>query len=738
MTADEFPRIVFSYSVTFWVGLLALGGLALTQSPLPELAGLPGHGAVGAVGWILMGAVAAFLIATMVREAPLRLSRFTLPLPTPALAARQLLVSAIDWSLAAAALYVLLPPSDLSGLTFLGAYLVAVLLGMVSHGPGGVGVFEGLMVLLLKPYLTSGQLLPALVVYRVVYYLLPLAIAMVALVADEVHQRRVHVARAGAWLGVLTQQMTPRVLATFSFLSGGVLLWSGATPASPGRLDIIDRVIPLGVVEASHFLGSIAGAGLLVLSQGLARRLDAAYYLSSALILLGMTASLLKGFDYEEAALLLVVLLALHRARPAFDRRPAFFDTRFSTSWMAALAGALAASVWLGLFAFKHVDYSQELWWQFELHGEASRFLRASVGAAIVVLLVGIARLLRHARHEVEAPLPSELAAAESAIQRQQGTVPNLVFLRDKALLFNDARDGFVMYGVQGRTCVAMGDPVGADEAVSQLIRAFIEKGDDFGGVPVFYDIGPAHMHRYADFGLTFEKLGEEAKVDLNSFTTEGGRGAKFRHAIKRLDKDGGVFRVAPVAEIPALRRGLLGTLPRGDCGTSGPRRGVQQCLAWCGRSRVVARLDALFRRRAQRRDGSLARAPDRMGEGRGLSTLCAGHGPAVGVRGVAARHAVEPARRLALRTRRVGLQLSRAARLQGEIQSDVGAERPRLSRWTAPAADPGRHLRPHRRRLPKHPAEMSCHRDLHARTRSLPHARHRQSREPGFVEWPS
>ena len=63
---------------------------------------------------------------------------------------------------------------------------------MASHVPGGVGVFEGLMVLLLKPYLTSAQLLPALVVYRAVYYLLPLAVALVVLVADELRQRRAH------------------------------------------------------------------------------------------------------------------------------------------------------------------------------------------------------------------------------------------------------------------------------------------------------------------------------------------------------------------------------------------------------------------------------------------------------------------------------------------------------------------------------------------------------------------
>jgi phosphatidylglycerol lysyltransferase len=63
---------------------------------------------------------------------------------------------------------VLLPPSGLAFLAFLGSFLVAILLGMVSHVPGGVGVFEGLMVLLLKPDLSSGQLLPALVVYRAV------------------------------------------------------------------------------------------------------------------------------------------------------------------------------------------------------------------------------------------------------------------------------------------------------------------------------------------------------------------------------------------------------------------------------------------------------------------------------------------------------------------------------------------------------------------------------------------
>ncbi len=553
VTAEELSRIVFSYSVTFWLGLCGLGGLSLIVSPLVSAPDLPAHQLLAPIAWVLMLIPPAYLLATVLRTRPLRFRRFELPLPSPAIAAGQALVSAVDWTLAAAVLYVLLPPTGLSLLQFLGAFLIAILLGMLSHVPGGVGVFEGLMVLLLKPYLTSAQLFPALVVYRAVYYLLPLAVALVGLVADEVRQHRAPTARIGAALGVLTEQLAPRVLAIFTFLAGLVLLFSGATPAAAGRLELLTRVLPFGLIEASHFLSSVAGAGLLILSQGLARRLDAAYYLTAATIVAGMAGSLLKGLDYEEAFLLLLVLLVLWRARPAFDRRAAFFDTRFSGAWIAAVAGALLASVWLGLFAYKHVDYSDQLWWQFEIRGDASRFLRASVGASMVLLLFGFARLIRYAPHEVLAPTAADLDDAGRAIAAQTSTAPYLAYLRDKALLFNDDRTAFVMYGVQGRTWVALGDPVGPENRLNDLIRSFLERCDDFGGVPAFYEIGHTHLHRYADFGLTFVKLGEYAKVDLATFTLEGGQGSKYRQAIRRLDKDGGSFRIIEPAAVPAI-----------------------------------------------------------------------------------------------------------------------------------------------------------------------------------------
>ena len=142
------------------------------------------------------------------------------------------------------------------------------------------------------------------------------------------------------------------------FVAGLVLLFSGATPAAEGRLEWMNQFVPLGIVETSHLAGSLVGVVLLLLSQGVASRLDAAYHAATIALAAGIAASLLKGVDIEEAALLTAFLLLLRRARPAFDRKAALFETRLSPGRLAAVAAAIVASTWLGLFAFKHVEYS--------------------------------------------------------------------------------------------------------------------------------------------------------------------------------------------------------------------------------------------------------------------------------------------------------------------------------------------------------------------------------------------
>jgi len=220
ITAEELSRVVFSYVVTFWLGLLLIGGLSLAIGPLTRGFGVSAPAILAPVGWLLMFASVGYVAAAGLRLGPIRFRRMELPLPSPRIAIAQLGISILEWTIAGAVLYVLIPAGSVPFLAFLGAFVACQLLGLVSHVPGGVGVFEGLMVLLLKPYIPSTALLPVLIAYRAVYYLLPLSVAALALVADELRQRRSQAARLTATLGWLTEQLTPRVLAIFTFLSG--------------------------------------------------------------------------------------------------------------------------------------------------------------------------------------------------------------------------------------------------------------------------------------------------------------------------------------------------------------------------------------------------------------------------------------------------------------------------------------------------------------------------------------
>jgi phosphatidylglycerol lysyltransferase len=162
-----------------------------------------------------------------------------------------------------------------------------------------------------------------------------------------------------------------------------------------------------------------------------------------------------------------------------------------------------------------------------------------------------VMRILRPAPPQIVLPGDEELARAQALIDRQPSTVPYLAYLRDKTLLFGEGDEAFLMYAVQGRSWVCMGDPVGEPKAVTGLIRRFFERCDDYGGVPVFYQVGKDRLHQYADFGLTFAKLGEEAFVDLESFTLDGAEKKPFRLVMNRFARGGLTFRVVPVEEVP-------------------------------------------------------------------------------------------------------------------------------------------------------------------------------------------
>ena len=186
------------------------------------------------------------------------------------------------------------------------------------------------MLLMLQHELPAADLLGALLAFRLIYYLLPLALAAIVLGLYELRHYREKVLWLPRVVGPWAPVLLPHVFALLALVSGAVLLFSAATPAVEARLVWLHHRIPLSVLEISHFVSSLVGMSLLLLARGLQRRLDAAWLLAVVFLVAGIAASLLKGADYEEALILSVLLAGLLPSRRQFYRRASLFGERFT------------------------------------------------------------------------------------------------------------------------------------------------------------------------------------------------------------------------------------------------------------------------------------------------------------------------------------------------------------------------------------------------------------------------
>jgi phosphatidylglycerol lysyltransferase len=548
----DVAKVVLYCTLSFWLGLFAITGVTLLLVPIPL--GLPLSHMRLLLGVTLTLIPLLWLAGGALIRRPFKLWRWKVSLPPLSVGLRQVFVGALDWGLAGAVLYALMPDSlQLHFGSFLAIFALAQIAGLISHVPGGLGVFEAVMLAgfgATGNQALSAPILGALAAYRGVYYLLPLCAATVAVVIREARGLR-QAALLSPWFnGIL-----PPFFAGLTLVSGAVLLFSGATAVLPGRLELLSDLLPLPVMEISHFLNSVIGMSLLILARGLQRRLDAAYWLTLVLLLAGAVASLLKGIDYEEAALLILLAVALAPAHRLFYRRASMFDITFSFGWLLACATVLGCTVWLVLFSYQHVEYRNDLWWQFSFyHGNAPRALRALVGATGVAFLFALTSLIRSARQRPTLPGEADLARALPLIKQFHSAQAHLALMGDKSLLFDPDGKAFIMYGIEGRSWVAMGDPVGNDDRARQeLVWTFRERCERAGGWPVFYQVNPSDLDLYLEVGMSLLKIGEEARVRLEQFNLDGKSKKVLRNTVNKLVREGLRLEIVPIEQVPAL-----------------------------------------------------------------------------------------------------------------------------------------------------------------------------------------
>ena len=186
LTLADVGVLVAFCSFTFFLGTILLGGLVCLIDPdfINTLIETP-PGAVRALGIVLLGLVALYLAGSALHFPPLRFPNLRLSYPKPQIALRQLIAGPVELLGAAGIIYFALPAATNPGfVVVLGVFLASFSAALVSHAPGGLGVLE-LVFVNAMPEVPQAHVIAALLVFRLLYFIVPLMIGIVLVAIFE-------------------------------------------------------------------------------------------------------------------------------------------------------------------------------------------------------------------------------------------------------------------------------------------------------------------------------------------------------------------------------------------------------------------------------------------------------------------------------------------------------------------------------------------------------------------------
>lgn len=351
------------------------------------------------------------------------------------------------------------------------------------------------------------------------------------------------------------------VVALITLGSGLVNLYSVIGPSLPERSAVLREVFPLEFLHLSRFLTLLIGFALVVSSINIYKRKQRAFQLVLLLSFFSVVFHFTKGLDYEEAIFSLVLLVALLLARRHFNVKSSFPNLRLA---FVRLGVAVLAAFAYGVAGFWLLE-PREFGIDFDITDAIQRtFLFLSlVGDPQIVphtryalwfldslyLITGTA--MAYAAVAVFRPvvyrfrtLPHEREQAARLVQRYgRSSLDFFKYAPDKSFFFSPAQNCFLAYRVGAHFAVALGDPVGPEEEIEPTVRGFLDlcRENDWG--LGFHQTLPDFLPLYTQLGFRKLKIGDDAVVDLKSFSLEGKAKKHLRHYVNQQEKAGAQIR---------------------------------------------------------------------------------------------------------------------------------------------------------------------------------------------------
>lgn len=421
-----------------------------------------------------------------------------------------------------------------------GAYIISILMMIISPFLRGLGAVELSMVYVLQQYgYTSVDALSITILYRIFEFWLPLLAGLVAF----------------AWK---TRKLFLRAVPVlFTFLLGIINIISVVTPPLRTRLHLLREYLPVSAIHASNLSILFIGLALLVTSAFLFRGLRNAWILALTFSLLSLIGNLTKALDYEEAILAAVtsVILIGTASQYRIHSSKKWIQSGMKTALISIVAVMLFGFISFYFIDKKHfgVDFT---WKESLLHtiksfllfndttlNPVTRFGHEFIGfiriLGFITWIFFIFMLIRPNLGKQKMEKNYKERAAFLLSEFGNSAVDYFKLYKDKLYFFSEMHDAFVAYRISGGFAIVLEEPVCAAENKVEVIKEFDMQCRKMGLKPAFYRVDENSVPWFNDLRKKQLMIGQEAILEIDKFSLEGRDKKSLRNGINYLQKNG-------------------------------------------------------------------------------------------------------------------------------------------------------------------------------------------------------
>lgn len=356
----------------------------------------------------------------------------------------------------------------------------------------------------------------------------------------------------------LFASITNLILSVLVFLSGVVLLVSAIYPPAADRIKFMSEILSMSFLKFSHRISLLIGLMLLMISKEIFYKVKRSYYMTMVLLMLGGISTFLKGFDYEEALFILVVLAILRLAKNSFYRKSIPLKLTNYTFIALVIIGLFSILISL-VYKYKHnIIHLYNHNYYLNTFATNRHYIEMGIFTYTSFIIFLILWYITSTKIEKDPIYRSGVdikKVTNFLMQTDNGdALTHLVYLGDKNVFWGLNDTAMIIYTKFKDKIIVLGNPVVSRENLSQCIQEFQTFLDTYGYKPTFYQIDEKNLPIYHDNGYYFFKLGEEAVVDLEEFNLIGSKKSSFRNLLKRFPKEGYSFEVS----YPSFNENLL------------------------------------------------------------------------------------------------------------------------------------------------------------------------------------